>query len=358
MNVEERLKLISEVGEEIVTEEELRTLLETKKHPIAYDGFEPSGDVHIAQGVMRAINVNKMTKAGVKFKMFVADWHAWANNKMGGDLDKIQTVGKYLIEVWRSTGMDLDNVQFIWASELVKDDSYWMKVMKVATSTTINRILRCSQIMGRTEKEAQQASQILYPCMQAADIFHLEADICQLGMDQRKVNMLARELGEKLGYWKPVIVSHHMLMGLGQPPTTGLSGAERGIELKMSKSKPETAIFMTDSAEDIKRKINKAYCPAQQTVDNPILEYARYMIFEKFKELKIERPAKFGGDVVFTFYSELEKAYDAGDLHPLDLKKAVGVYVDKMVDPVRKHFEKNKKAKALLNQVKSFQVTR
>jgi tyrosyl-tRNA synthetase len=29
--------------------------------------------------------------------------------------------------------------------------------------------------------------------MQCADIFFLKADICQLGVDQRKVNMLARE---------------------------------------------------------------------------------------------------------------------------------------------------------------------
>lgn len=358
MNVEKKLKLISEVGEEIITGEELRNLLETKKHPVAYDGFEPSGNVHIAQGIMRSININKLTKAGIKFKMFVADWHAWANNKIGGDLDKIQTVGKYLIEVWRTTGMDLDNVEFIWASELVKDKSYWMKVVKVATNTTINRILRCSQIMGRTEKETQQASQILYPCMQFADIFHLKIDICQLGMDQRKVNMLAREIGEKLGYWKPVIVSHHMLMGLSQPPTSGLTGAEKAIEMKMSKSKPETAIFMTDSTEDIKRKISKAYCPAKQTTDNPVLEYAKYIIFEKFKEVKIERPSKFGGDVVFNSYQELEKAYSSGGLHPMDLKQAISKYVDKLIDPVRKHFGKNKKAKDLLEQVKSFQVTR
>ncbi|KKR30325.1 MAG: hypothetical protein UT63_C0102G0004, partial [Candidatus Gottesmanbacteria bacterium GW2011_GWC2_39_8] len=36
-------------GEQI-TEEELKQLLETKTNPIAYDGFEPSGELHIAQG--------------------------------------------------------------------------------------------------------------------------------------------------------------------------------------------------------------------------------------------------------------------------------------------------------------------
>ena len=45
------------------------------------------------------------------------------------------------------------------------------------------------QIMGRSETEELSAAQIFYPCMQAADIFFLKADICQLGMDQRKVRV-------------------------------------------------------------------------------------------------------------------------------------------------------------------------
>ena len=86
MDIKERLDLIKQVGEEIITEEELLDLLKTKTHPVAYDGFEPSGQMHIAQGLLRTINVNKMIKAGCKFRMWVADWFAWMNNKMGGDL--------------------------------------------------------------------------------------------------------------------------------------------------------------------------------------------------------------------------------------------------------------------------------
>ncbi len=357
MNIEKRLELVKEVGEEILTGDELKKLLEEKKKFIAYDGFEPSGSVHIAQGILRAINVNKMVKAGCKFKMLVADWHGWANNKMDGNLEHIQTVGKYLIEVWKSTGMDLKNVDFIWANDFVSNGEYWKKVMQVARSSTVKRIVRCSQIMGRSENEALQSSQILYPCMQCADIFHLKADICQLGMDQRKVNVLARELGPKLGNYKPVVVSHHMLMGLGQPPK-GKGSADRAMEMKMSKSKPDTAIFMTDSEEDIKRKIKKAYCPEKIVDENPILEYCKYLVFERFDKLKIERPTKFGGDVEFNCYNDLESAFVKGDLHPMDLKGAVAGYVNKMIEPTRKHFEKNKKAASLLEQVQSFKVTR
>ncbi|MBI2541545.1 tyrosine--tRNA ligase [Candidatus Woesearchaeota archaeon] len=357
MDDESKLALIKQVGEEILTEEELKELLKTKQHPVAYDGFEPSGtDIHIAQGILRAINVNKMTEAGVKFKMLVADWHGWANNKMGGDLEKIQAVGKYMIEVWKHCGMDLKNVEFIWVNEFVKDTEYWKKVMQVARNSTVNRIIRTGQIMGRKESEVQHASQILYPCMQCADIFQLKADICQLGMDQRKVNVLAREIGPSLGFWKPIVVSHHMLMGLGEPPQS--KDIDRVLDLKMSKSKPGTAIFMNDSEDEIKRKISKAYCPAKIVEENPLMEYSKYLIFERFEALELKRSEKFGGDIVIENYKKLENLYEEGKIHPMDLKNAVAFYINEMIKPVRESFHKDAKLKKLLDTIKEFQITR
>jgi len=357
MGIESKLELIRQVGEEIITEEELKHLLQTKEHPIAYDGFEPSGiDIHIAQGILRAINVNKMTKAGCKFKILVADWHAWANNKMSGDLDRIQTVGKYMIEVWQKCGMDLKNVEFIWVSDYVKETEYWKKVMQVARNSTVKRIVRTGQIMGRKESDVQQASQILYPCMQAADIFHLEADICQLGMDQRKVNVLARELAPSLGLTKPVVVSHHMLMGLGEPPKE--QDEDRILKLKMSKTNPDKAIFMNDSEDDIKRKVSKAYCPAKIVEENPMLEYSKYIIFEKFNTIEIKRHEKFGGDLVIENYKELERLYTEEKIHPADLKNAVAYYINEMINPVRESFNREPKLRKLLEMIKGFEVTR
>ncbi len=356
MKTRKRMELIGEVGEEIVTKEDLKDLLEEKKKPIAYDGFEPSGRVHIAQGLLRAINIKKMLKAGCNFKMLIADWHAAANNKLGGDLKKIRTVGKYLIETWKACGLETDNVDFVWADDVVDDKDYWELVMKIARSNTVNRITRCAQIMGRRKSEKLSASQILYPCMQAADIFYLKADIAQLGMDQRKVNMLAREVGEKIGFWKPVVVSHHMLMGLKKPPETE-DTVEKVMKMKMSKSRPDTAIFMSDSEEDIKRKIKKAYCPEGEIKNNPIIEYCKYIIFEEFDKMKIERPKKYGGDLKLKDMDELKKVYKKGDLHPLDLKKSVAYYINELLKPVRKHFEKGE-AKKLLEKVKEMKITR
>lgn len=194
MSVEEKVAIAMSVGEEVIMPEELATLFTAKEHPIVYDGFEPSGRMHIAQGVLRAINVNKLTSLGCIFKFWVADWFAQLNNKMDGDLEKIRTVGLYMIEIWKAIGMDMRNVQFLWASDEINAhaDEYWQLVMDIARQNNIARIQRCCTIMGRKESDEMSAAQIFYPCMQCADVFFLKADICQLGIDQRKVNVLAR----------------------------------------------------------------------------------------------------------------------------------------------------------------------
>ncbi|MBT4376773.1 tyrosine--tRNA ligase [archaeon] len=358
MDIKEKINLVKEVGEEIVNEKELEELFLKKKNPIAYDGFEPSGRIHIAQGLLRAINVNKLTSTGIKFRFWVADWFGMLNNKMGGDLEKIKIVGEYFIEVWKACGMDLSNVEFIWTSEFVKEHpEYWETVLKLSMNTTVQRVLRCGQIMGREESTSNPASQIMYPLMQAADIHHLGADIAQLGMDQRKVNMLARDVFPRLGFVPPIVVSHHMLMGLTEPKTdkTGVEGA---IAKKMSKSNSNSAIFMTDTKEEVEKKFKKAYCPEGQAEDNPVLEYFKYIVFQKEDKIVIERPDKFGGNLEFDNYEELEKSFTNKKVHPMDLKSTCAKYINEFLEPVREHFKKDKRAKGLKDKVESFEVTR
>jgi tyrosyl-tRNA synthetase len=198
--------------------------------------------------------------------------------------------------------------------------------------------------------------------MQTADIFHLGVDICQLGIDQRRANVLAREIAPKFGWKKPVVVSHHMLMGLqGMKEPEGYDvAAERDIEIssKMSKSKPQTCIYVHDSQAEIKKKVGSAFCEAKNITNNPMLDYSRHIIFRAFKTMKVERAAKFGGPLEFESYAQLEQAFAKGELHPLDLKNAVAMHIGEMIAPIREHFEKNKKARELYDFVKAQEITR
>jgi tyrosyl-tRNA synthetase len=361
MDLEEKIKIMKSVGEEIITLEELKNLFETNSHPVAYDGFEPSGLAHLPFGVFRPLLLKDLLKTGIKFKLLLADWHAWVNNKMGGDLEKIQKVGKYFIEVWKAAGLDTSKIEIIWATDIF-DQEYWKKVVLVAKSTTVKRATRALTIMGRREGEMNETAQYFYPMMQVADIFRLDVDVCQLGLDQRRANILAREVAEKLKWKKPVVVSHHMLMGLdGMKQPEGFEcNKEFDIEIssKMSKSKPQSCIYVHDSKEQIKQKVSNAFCTPRNGNNNPMLDYSKHIIFRAFKEMKIDRPQKFGGPVVFENYADLEQSFVKGDLHPLDLKNSVADYLDQLIKPIRDHFEKDKKARDLLKVVKSMEITR
>jgi tyrosyl-tRNA synthetase len=254
-----------------------------------------------------------------------------------------------MIEVWKACGMDMRNVKFIWSSDEINSHSneYWLKVMDIARRFKLPRIKRCSQIMGRENEEELYASQILYPCMQCADIFHLKADICQLGMDQRKVNVLAREYCDEVKIkLKPIILSHHMLMGLGQG------------QVKMSKSDPNSAIFMEDEEHDVNTKIKKSFCPPGIIKDNPCFDYLKHLIFQKFDEFTVNRKAENGGDKTYKSYQEVVEDYEKDLLHPNDLKPALAKSINALIQPVRDHFANDPKAKQLLQTVRKYKVTR
>jgi tyrosyl-tRNA synthetase len=362
LDIETKIDLICKPPtEEVLTIEDLRNLLETRQHPIAYNGWEPSGLVHLGTGPICAYKMKDFVEAGIRFKAYLSTWHAWLNNKLGGNLELIRKAADLFRHSWIALGVPEGKIEFIYSDELYNDLDYWTKTIMIAKNLTIARTRRTLEIAGRKETEAQHVSDFLYTPMQVADIFHLEVRICQLGMDQRKGNVVARELGERLGFWKPICVHHHLLQGLEKPSIWPIpEGKEREAlaSAKMSKSEPETCVFIYDSPEEIKRKIKKSFCPEKTIELNPVLEICKYVIFREKEEFTIERPAKFGGTAEFKSYQELKTAYRNGDLHPQDLKNALAEELAKILKPVRRYFENNSEAKECLNFVKNAEVTR
>jgi tyrosyl-tRNA synthetase len=362
LDIEKKIELVCRSPtEEVLTVEDLRHLFETEEHPIAYDGWEPSGLVHLGTGNICAYKMKDFIEAGIHFKAYLSTWHAWLNNKLGGDLELIRKSADLFTHSWIALGVPKDKVEFIYSDELYDDIDYWAKTVIVAKNLSIARVTRTLEVAGRKETEARHVSDFLYTPMQVADIFHMKVKICQLGMDQRKANVVARELGERLGFWKPVCVHHTYLQGLKEPPVWPIpKEKEREIlsAIKMSKSKPETCIFIYDTPEEIKQKISKAFCPERTVEYNPVLEICKYVIFREKQTLTIDRPAKFGGKMEIQSFGELTQAYASGKLHPQDLKNAVAEELAEILEPVRRYFENNKEAKECLQAVKKGEVTR
>jgi tyrosyl-tRNA synthetase len=132
---------------------------------------------------------------------------------------------------------------------------------------------------------------------------------------------------------------------------------------KMSKSKPNSAIFVDDTVDQILNKIKLAYCPlpkpGEETLEqiikeqrwNPILDWLKNMIFPAGKTLNLVRPEKFGGDKVYSNYEQLELDYFEGKLHPMDLKNAVSKVLIDWFEPIRDYLTKNPKGGDILKEL-------
>ena len=362
MDLEDRLSLITRNTEEVVMTDELRNLLATSTGPKAYWGFECSGMMHLGMGLVCGRKIKDLVEAGFDFTIFLADWHSWINNKLGGDMERIKLCGEYFKECFTSIGLDPQKVKYGWASELAGERDYWEKVIRIAKGATVNRVLRTLPIMGRSLDEIEiETAAMIYPCMQAADIFHMNLDVACAGIDQRKAHMLARETAEKMKWKKPVCIHTPLLTGLTGPPETprGAFDEDKDMSMrigsKMSKSIPGSTILIHDPEAEIKQKIKNAYCPPKETRSNPIIEIMKYIILPERGSVIIPRPQKYGGDITFNDYKTLEDEYVKGSIHPLDLKNAVAEELAKVLEPVREHFKRSPKT---LEEMKKIEVTR
>lgn len=357
MTADEKLKLITRNLEEVLTEEELKALIESGTPLRHYIGFEISGKGHMGW-VYTMQKIKDLQDAGVEVQILLADWHTWLNKKLDGTLETAKRMAReYFEEALKAcalcAGADPDKINFVLGSELYEKlgNEYWANVVKVAKATTLARMIRSTTIMGRKESEIQDSAMLIYPAMQSADIFALGANIAHAGTDQRNVHVVAREAAGELGKEKPVAIHHHLLQGLLQPVLVTDENGKQVLDVeaaKMSKSKPESAIYIHDSQADIHRKIKDAYAPEEQIEFNPILDWVKHLIFyEENSTLSVKRKPEHGGDITYSTYHDLEQDYATRNLHPLDLKTAVAEWLIKKLEPARKYFEDPKRKNAL-----------
>ena len=335
MDITEKVDLVERPPtEEIVTHNELTELFKTNSSPKHYIGLEISGFLHLGSLISTGFKINDFVKAGVKCTIFLADWHTLINDKLGGDWETISKVSKYYQDAFK---LVCPNAEIILGSKLYEEKTqYWSELLKFTKHMSLARTMRTLTIMGRSENEEKiELAKLLYPPMQAVDIHSLDVDIAHAGMDQRKIHMLVREIFPKMKWKVPVAVHHKLLPGLTKPADTNNSQ----VLSKMSKSDPNSGIFIHNTDNEIKKKINKAWCEESNIKNNPLLEIARTVIFHEFNEMNIERPEKFGGNVSYTNYKQLEVDFAEKKLHPGDLKQTVGNYLIKIISPIREKLD-------------------
>jgi tyrosyl-tRNA synthetase len=311
MDAEARLDLITRNTEEIISREELIARLNENDKLSAYIGRATTGPFHIGH----LIAIGKMLdfqNAGVEAKVLLADIHAALDDQKAKweELSQRAAYTQKCVELalkWK------EKPTFVKGSDFQLKSDYVLDALKIASVSTVERATRAASEVTRMKNP--KVSELIYPIFQALDEQYLDVDIQLGGLDQRHILVFAREYLPMLGYRKRIEIMTPLISSLLGPGT------------KMSSSIPESNIKIYDSVESTRRKIDRAYCPEGVAKDNFILQLTKFLIFTNSPSLKIERENRFGGDVEFKSYGELEGAFVSKRLHPKDLKTAVADFL-------------------------------
>ena len=314
-----------------------------------YVGFEPSGKAHIGWKVL-SLQLKRMLEADVNVLIFLADWHAWINDKFNGNMADIQLTAKYMEETFRALldyppeGDGPGELRFYYASQLMDNGDYWARVLRCSKGATLAMVRKTFTIMGRDEASSDHdLSKFFYPAMQASDIFELGIDIAIGGMDQRKAHMFMRDVASKYGWEKATCLHTPIISSLKS------SGSRmESFDHKMSKSDPGGAILIHDEPKQLRKKMQKHAYLNIDDANSPIYELAEHVILPEFGEIIVTPNPKFGEPSTWTNLDEFRNAVMNGKLHPLDAKFGIADGISRGLEKVSTHFTDNPE---LLDQV-------
>ena len=332
MDLEKRIQLTKRNAAEIIKEEELEKLMKEKKNPSVYLGTAITGAPHIGYFVW-VLKLADFLKAGWKVKLLLADMHGVLDNTPWNLLEKrYKYYEKVIPMMFESVGQDVKNFEIVKGSSFQLEKKYVLDLLKYSTFISIHDAKKSAAEVVKFG-DNPKLSGLLYPLMQSLDEVYLEVDMQYGGVDQRKIFVFSRENLHKLGYKPRVEFMTPLIPGL--------------IGEKMSASDPRSKIDLLDEPKEVEDKLNGAYCPEGVVEGNGVLAFAKYVIMtlknDEKKKFVVERPQKFGGDLEFSTYEELEKTFADKKLHPLDLKKAVAMEINSLLKPFQKQREELRK---------------
>ncbi|MEM3074331.1 MAG: tyrosine--tRNA ligase [Candidatus Pacearchaeota archaeon] len=328
MDIEKKFQLIKRNTGEIVTESELKELLKKKKNPIVYLGTAITGRPHIGYYVW-VLKLGDFLRAGFKVKLLLADLHGALDNTPWDYLEmRYEYYKKIIPMMFESIGVKTKNLEFIKGSEFQLKPEYSYDLLKMSSLVSINEVKKAASEVVKLG-DNPKLSGLIYPVMQALDEQYLGVDVQYGGVDQRKIFMFARENLPKIGYDSRIEIMTPLIPGL--------------IGKKMSASDDKSKIDLLDSENEVLEKLKRAEM-VEGNPDNGVLAFLKYVIFviksNANKEFIIKRDKKFGGNIKYKDYIDLERDYKLKKLHPLDLKISVAHEINDLL----KIFRDNKKS--------------
>jgi len=236
--------------------------------PILVSGVQPTGKLHIGNYLGALKNFIDLQNSG-KYQcyFFIADLHALTENPEARDLSKniYNLAADFLatglnpeksVIFQQSQIKPLQELKWILSaltpvSELLRMRAFKEKVLQALKPSERKKITK-----KKFEKVIEESNFGLaeYPVLMAADILIYGTKFVPVGDDQLQHLELTRTLARKFNnkFGKTFIEPRVLLTRT--PRVMSLINPEK----KMSKSQPESCLFIEDSPEEIKNKIKKA----------------------------------------------------------------------------------------------------
>ncbi len=329
MSIEEKFSLITRNLQEVISEEELMALLGSKKEISLYWGTMPTGSISLAY-FFPMMKVADFLKAGLKVKILLADLHAALDSVPWEILEKRYNYYKEaILTILKTLNVDVSKLEFVRGSQIQLNNNYFHDLLKLSTITSLNEAKHSAAEVVKLG-DNPKLSGMIYPLMQALDEEYLKVDIQFGGVDQRKIMVYAREYLPKIGYKSRIELMNPMIRGL--------------VGEKMSSSVRNTKIDLMDDEKTVELLLNKADF-IEGDSNNGVMALLKFLIFVRKNDFNenfvVERPEKWGGNLVYSSYEEVEKDVVEKKVHPLDLKNAVAREINLLL----KNFRENKKLK-------------
>jgi tyrosyl-tRNA synthetase len=333
----DKFELVKRNTQEIIGEDELKKLLKSKKKPVVYIGFATTGRPHVGY-FLPLLKVADLLKAGFHVKVLLADLHAALDNVPWNLVEHRYDYYAATIPLMvKAIGVDIKELEIVKGSEMQLKPEYMYDVLKLSSIVSVRDSKRAaSEVVKNVEKDTAKLAGLIYPLMQAVDEQYLGVDAQLGGVDQRKIMVLARENLPKIGFDSRIEIMNPIIPGL--------------IGKKMSASDPKTKVDVLDDEKTVKEKLKAAEMVAGDS-NNGVMAFLKYVLMTIEQDNKnsfvIKRDKKFGGDLKYKSFEDLEKDYLAKKIHPLDLKNAVAEELSKLLKPIQKKRKELEKLSAL-----------
>jgi len=223
--------------------------MENLSPEIILTGIRPTSNLTIANYIGAIMPILSFQKKGLKPYVFVADIHALTDNEPS----VLKYSDEILIDLLASGVNPRETI--IYKQSAIANEIGILTLL-LARHVSVAELLRLPTLKEKVKSDTVENANTLlmmYPVMMAADILIQRTNIVPVGKDQESHIEISRKIARRFNQEVANIFPEPKTHVLEMIKVLSLRGMS-----KMSKSKPEDAIFLTDNYESVKTKIKRA----------------------------------------------------------------------------------------------------